>query len=242
MPTTVGSLVLFVALLTPGFVYLTRAETRLPRQKYTALRETAKVVSASLFVDSIVLGLFGAVRTAVPRLTPDVGALVRTPADYFKEHYLEVVSWGAGLLALAVGLAAVCAVPPRWTLHLLKWLDLNPLYNLVSSIERRRQSPIIHESGWGTAFLRYPECTIYVGLDLVDGSYVYGELGEFNSQLEETSDRSLQLLGPVEIRSSAPEADSMASLDVSSLIVSANQIKTIAVHYEGSDIEEEDDT
>ncbi len=240
MPTTVGSLVLFVALFTPGFVYLTRTETRLPRQKYTALRETAKVVSASLLVDSVVLGLFGAIRVAVPRLTPDIGALVRTPTDYFKEHYLEVVSWGAGLLVFAVGLAAVCAVPPRWTLHVLRWMDLKPLRNLVSSIERRRQSPIIQESGWGTAFLRYPECTVYVGLDLVDGSYIYGQLGEFNSQLEETSDRSLQLLGPIEIRSAAPEADSTVSLDVSSLIVSAHQIRTIAVYYEGSDTEDKD--
>ena len=239
MPTTVGSLVLFVALLAPGFVYLTRTETRLPRQRYTALRETAKVVSASLFVDGFVLGLFGTIRIAAPTLTPDVGAIVRSPVDYFKENYLEVVCWGAGLFVASVGLSALCAVPPAWILRLAKRITLTPIENLVSALERRRQSPIVHESGWGTAFLSDREHRIYLGLHLVDGAYVYGALGEFNSQLEETDDRSLQLLGPVKIHRESSTSEAMASMDVSSLIVSAGQIRMISVFYEEIDGEDE---
>ena len=59
MPTTIGGLLLFVVLLTPGFVYLAIAETRLPRRQYTALRETGRIVSVSLLANGFVLSVFG---------------------------------------------------------------------------------------------------------------------------------------------------------------------------------------
>ena len=57
MPTTLVGLAIFVTFLTPGFVYLVRTETRLPERRYSLLRETVTIVSVSLAVNGVILGL-----------------------------------------------------------------------------------------------------------------------------------------------------------------------------------------
>ena len=229
MPTTVSSLVVFVALLTPGFVYLARTESRLPGQQYTALRETAAVVSASLLANAVVLAMFSILRMLWPSVTPDVGSFVRAPDTYFRDHYAEVTLWSAGLLLGSVAIAAVAAVPPAWVEALLNRVDVWPAPTLRSAIARRQRAAIAPESGWGTAFYRYPDRCVHVGLRLVDGTYLYGRLLEFNPQIEENEDRSLQLMGPIEIR--PPSAEDLTMLDADVMVVSASEIKTISVHY-----------
>lgn len=126
MPTTISSLLVFVALLTPGFVYLTRSETRIPGQRHSALRETASIVSASLVTYGFVLVAFGIARWRWPDLTPDVGAVIKDAETYFEGHYLQVTFWSVALLAAACGLAAVLAVPPRWSERFFARFDFWP--------------------------------------------------------------------------------------------------------------------
>ena len=229
MPVTIGGLLLFVVLLTPGFVYLAITETRLPRRQYTALRETGRIVSVSLLANGLVLGVFGGIRSLWPTATPDVGAFVRDPGAYFRENYLEIVVWGAGLLLVSVITAASLAVLTTWSERLLARVERQPGPWFYSKIARRRRTRIAQESGWGTAFLRHPERTVYLTLRLVDGTLLYGPLREFNSQIEESDDRSLQLAGPIEMRT--PSGNELTSVDADTVIVSADQIKTIFVHY-----------
>lgn len=229
MPTTVGGFLLFVALLTPGFVYLVRTESRLPGQQYTVLRETALVVSVSLLANTLALGLLGILRMLWPGGTPDTGAIVRDPGTYFRGHYMMVTLWGAGLLLVAVAVAALIAVPPAWSGRLLARPKVWPLAAIRTAIERRQRSPIAPESGWGRAFFRYPERRVHVGLRLTDGTYLYGRLLTFSPQIEENDDRSLQLAGPVEIRT--PSAELPKPLDADVVVVSARAIKTMTVHY-----------
>jgi len=115
VPTTISSIFVFVAFLTPGFVYLTRTETRLPGRRYSPLRETATVLSASLITNSIVLAAFAVLRSTRPGDTPDVAAIIWEPRSYLQSHYVEVGLWSMALLAAATGLAAVLAVPPEWS-------------------------------------------------------------------------------------------------------------------------------
>jgi len=229
MPTTVSSIFIFVALLVPGFVYLARTESRLPGQQYTALRETASIVSASLFSNLVVLAVFGILRASWPAATPDVGAIVRDPAVYFRAHYVEVTVWSAALLMVAIGVAAIAAVPPAWSESVAARTNVWPAPALRAAVARRRRSSIAPESGWGRAFHRHPDRVVHLGLRLRDGTYLYGRLLEFNAQIEESDDRSLQLAGPVEIRT--PSADSTAPLDADAVLVGASEIKTITVHY-----------
>ena len=229
MPTTVSGLLLFVALLTPGFVYLVRTESRLPGQQYTVLRETALVVSFSLLANTLALGLFGIFRTLWPGGTPDTGAIVRDPGTYFQGHYVMVTLWGAGLLLVAVAVAALIAVPPAWSGRLLSRSDLWPIPAIRTSIERRQRGQIARESGWGSAFFRYPDHQVHLGLRLMDGTYLYGRLLTFSPQIEENDDRSLQLAGPVEIRT--PSAEAPQPMEAGVVVVSARAIKTMSVHY-----------
>lgn len=229
MPTTVSGLLLFVALLTPGFVYLVRTESRLPGQRYTVLRETALVVSVSLLANSLVLGLLGILRSLWPSGTPDTGLIVQDPGTYFRSHYVMVMLWGAGLLLAAVAVAALIAVPPAWSGRLLSRSKTWPIPAIHTAIERRQRNPIAAESGWGRAFFRHPERQVHLGLRQVDGTYLYGRLLTFSPQIEENDDRSLQLVGPVEIRT--PSAKNPEPMDADVVVVSANAIKTMSVHY-----------
>ncbi|MCY4632233.1 MAG: DUF6338 family protein [bacterium] len=229
MPTTVGGLLLFVTLLTPGFVYLAITETRLPRRQYSALRETGRIVSVSLLTNSVVLGVFGLFRSLRPRLTPDVGEFIREPSAYFRGNYLEIVAWGAGLLLASVSVAAAVAILTTWSERLLAGVERQPGPWIYSKISQRRRTRIAQESGWGAAFLRHPDRRVYLTLRLTDGTLLYGPLREFNSQIEETDDRSLQLAAPVEMRTLS--GDELTDVDADAVIVAASQIKTIFVHY-----------
>lgn len=230
MPTTIGSLLVFVAALTPGFVFLMRTETRLPGRRYTPVRETALIVSASLAAYGVVLFFFWIARGALPTHTPDVGLFILDPHAYFQDHYGEVTLWAVGLVATAVGLASVAAVPPRWSMKPISWLRIWPGPALQSYIENRhRRGPIAPESGWGVAFHRHPDQLVYVGLRLKDGTYLDGPLGMFSSQIEENDNRSIQLVRPVRIRTSS--TDKLVEWAVDAVIVAASQIKTISVNY-----------
>ena len=229
MPTTVSSLFLFVALLAPGFVFLARTESRLPGQKLSTLRETAVVVSTSLLSNLVILAGFGLLRMLWPGAVLDVGAAVRNPGEYFRDHYVEVSLWSVGVLGLSSLLAAFIATPPSWIERLLERSGSRAAGALLESVHRRRRSAIAPESGWGIAFHRYPDRIVHLGLRLRDGTYLYGRLMTFNPQIEETGGRSLQLAGPVDIRT--PSAGEINVLDADVVVVSADEIKTISVHY-----------
>ena len=232
MPTTIGSLLVFVALLTPGFVYLTRTETRLPGRRYSALRETATVVSASLTANLSVLAAFWIVRYLWPHGTPDVEALVRTPHTYFQNHPAQITLWSVGFLAVAVGLAAGAAVPPEWCLKLARRIRFWPGPPITRYVENRRShGPITTESGWGAAFNDKPDHVVYVGLRLRDGTYLDGPLLSYSSQLEENEARSIQLGKPVRVRTPSADEEDVRPWDVDVIIVAASEIKTISINY-----------
>ena len=229
MPTTVSSLLVFVAFLTPGFVYLTRTESRVPGQRYSALRETGAVVSASIVTNVLVLGLFGTSHWLWPNATPDLRALLRGPGVYLQSHYVEVALWSVGLLGASVGLAAVFAVPPAWIDGLLSRFKFWSGSPFAEAIARRHRNPIRRDSGWGTAFHDQPDFVVHLGLGLKDGTYLFGPLHYFNPQIEESGNRSLQLRRPIQIQT--PQSDKVTEWDVDLVIVSADEIKTVSVKY-----------
>lgn len=232
MPTTISSIFVFVAFLTPGFVYLTRTETRLPGRRYSPLRETATVLSASLVTNSIVLALFAVVRSMWPTITPDVGAVVRAPGTYLQEHYAHLALWSGLLLAAAVGIAAVLAVPPGWSREIASRIKVWPGPIVEAFIANRRsRSPIRPESGWVTAFSEHQDRMVFLGLRLKDGTYLDGPLRYFSSQMEESGTRDIQLGRPVRIRTASAGEGDMKHWDVDAVIVSAAEIKTISVNY-----------
>ena len=241
MPTTLVGLAIFVTFLTPGFVYLVRTETRLPERRYSLLRETVTIVSVSLAVNGVILGLFAILRYLLPTITPDAGAIVRESSTYFQSNYAEVTLWSAVLLLAATCLAAVIAVPPAWSSKCASKIRFWPGPTIATFIATRQlQGPIEQLSGWGFAFTKRPHHRVYVGLDLKDGTYLYGPLFAFSTDLEENDARSIQIGRPVKIRPPGDNITAAEDWDVDRVIVSASQLKTISVRYVPSKPEDGD--
>src|SRR5690348_8380297 len=107
MPTTLTGLLLFVVLLLPGFAYLVGKERHGTERRLSPFRETVAIVSASVTSELVALGIFAAIRTIWPSITPNVGALLIQGNLYLhgnqghRGHYQIFAAWGIGLLALA---------------------------------------------------------------------------------------------------------------------------------------------
>lgn len=212
MPSTVLGLVLFLALLTPGFVFVATREARFPAADRSPLRETAQFASASVACDAVALLLFAAARFAFPTATPDIGLLVETGTEYVKSEYRLVATW-AGiflLVASAIGFAGA-----RWLPAL--------------------RGEIVRHSAWWAAFLddrrADPDSTdVYVGLELLDGSFIGGYLLRFSVDVDETEDREITLEGPIDYQAAGRDApEELENVNVA--MISARRIRYMTVTY-----------
>jgi hypothetical protein len=222
MPTTLTGLLVFVALLLPGFTYVVGKERNGTGQKATPFRETAVVFAASVTFELIILGVFAPIRTLLPTWTPDVGALIRHGGMYLRGsaghsgHYGQVALWAAGMLAVAIAIAYVATLPR------------------VRTFAAERLGPYPHHStvsGWWLLFETWQDNRdIRVGCVLDDGSYVEGQLGSFSTDADDVPDRDLILAEPIVYR--PPGKDKPAAPYESTLVcISAGRIVTMFVTY-----------
>lgn len=235
MPTSLIGLLLFISLLTPGFIYLERRERWHPGIKYTTFRETSLVVVTSVLSLAVAAAILGLARAISPGHTPNVGAYVRVFTPYTKAHYREALVWGAVLLSLACVAASVAAIPPAF-------LGRVPFARVAAWADRRRGdgSPIVQKSGWGVAFdpprtratPRSLKVEKWITVTLTDGTLIYGMLGSKATQIEETDDRDLVIAEPYKIRPSGV-AEWPADSYKGTLVVSAKRISYFNVQYVG---------
>lgn len=230
MPTSLVGLLLFIILLAPGFAFVVRRETRFVPRTTSVFRETAAVVLASVTANGIALAGFGVIRTLVPERTPDVGRLVNGPAAYFTHHYVEVAVWGAALLAVAVLLAALAAVPPQPVIA--RWRKLPEA--LQPAWLEDLGNPIIYKSAWdrlmhlGAADYEGP-VDVWVSCELHDGTYLAGPLYSLNPDVDEDADREFIIMAPITRR--GPTSEELEELDVGALSVSARYVKYVGWSY-----------
>lgn len=217
MPSTLLGLAIFVICLAPGLVFITARQRVAPQQTVSVLRETAQLVCVSIVADIAVLALFGVVRSVWPDHTPDVGRLVRQPAEYLRQSYVSVTWWAVGLLALAALLAWAAGAGGAWRLL-------------------RLPSTAPHESAtsaWWLLFQDVPDRRVHLGCVLNDGGYVSGWLASYNTAVTETGDRDLTLSAPIRYRAKdAREATELA--DTSAVVVSARNVALLFVSYQAT--------
>ncbi|PXY17337.1 MULTISPECIES: DUF6338 family protein [Prauserella] len=207
MPSTLTGLLLFVALLLPGTVYVATVQRERPDYRPSPLREVASIGLASVVAELVTLGLFVIVDHAWPAVTPNVSQLIRQPGDYIAEHYVEVFAWAVGLLAAAGLLAGGAALVVR---------RLPAHRSLLSS--------------WWTLFNDWhPKTTRTVQCELEDGSYIEGTLADWNAQAEDSPDRDLILVGPIRYRPAG--ASTYYVHPVSTVCVAARNIRLMFVAY-----------
>lgn len=207
MPTTVTGLLLFVALLLPGLLYVTIRERNLPSPQRSVFRETATVAAVSAVAWLGGLAILAVARTVIPALTPDVGWLFRDATAYLGEEkgYRLLTAWLLGLLALALLGAGIAA--------------------RVMNGRRPHSSRI---SSWWILFERWnPKKEKHVGCLLADGSYIAGLHSSHNVSAEETPDRDIVLYEPLQYR--APGDDETVDYPASYVCLSARQIVAMFV-------------
>lgn len=217
MPSTLLGLAIFVICLAPGLVFITARQRVAPQQSVSVLRETAQLVCVSLVADFAVLALFGVARSVWPAHTPDVGRLVREPAEYLRQSYVSVTWWAVGLLALAALLtwAAGTGLPAR-------------LLRLPAGAPHESAT-----SAWWLLFREEPDRRVHLGCALGDGSYVSGWLASYSTAVTETGDRDLTLSAPIRYR--AKDAREATVLEgTSAVVVSARNVVLMFVSYQAT--------
>lgn len=214
MPTSLVGLVLFVALLTPGFTYLTTRDRLMAVRQLSPLRETATVATVSFGCDLVAVAVFAVVRGAWPHATLDVGRLVREGGPYAEQHYLALITTA---ILLLVGASAAAGLAGH----------------MMGSRTSGDSRPIEWLSGWSKAFNAAPDTYKVLHCELLDGSLISGSLLSFTPQLEETVDRSLVLTAPLTIRQ--PTDAQAQPWPNGTVVLSAGQIKHVAVAYMDED-------
>lgn len=107
MPETVGALVAFLLLITPGFAFELMRERRRPAREYTAFRETAVTVVASVAFSAAAMGVLVLLRLWQADWFPDPVTLFTEPSQYIRAHALLVLRSLLTVVLLATGFAYV---------------------------------------------------------------------------------------------------------------------------------------
>lgn len=140
------------------------------------------------------LWLFAAVRGLAPDHTPDVGRLLREPADYITSQLPYLAVWAAGIyvVALALALFAGIVMPHRRS----GIRDVSSWWLIFGDDDRStsRRWPSRRRSEGTDARARVQQ---YVGCDLIDGSYLGGYIYAYSTEVEETLDRDIVLVAPI---------------------------------------------
>jgi hypothetical protein len=223
MPTTLTGLLLFVVLLLPGFAYLVGKERVGTERRTSPFRETVSIVAASVTSELLVTVVSWPLWSRVL----DVDRLIATPAAYWRERPGLLTAWALGLLVAAV-VATYAATLPAVRRPLQWLLGAYPHPSAVS--------------GWWVLFADWPakmrrkrkgdrkgdDLVIRAACFLDDGSIVEGRVDNFNQLADDTPDRDLILVAPIERRTPTGERQ---NLDSHAVCVAARNITALAVVY-----------
>jgi hypothetical protein len=224
VPINIVGLVFFIVMLWPGLTYISVRERRYPSLKRSTFREAIDVVSASLGIASVIVGIFCLSYLLIPRWTPKPDDLLFDTRPYVQSHLPLVLIW----TALAIALSQLAAV----------FLGHGHVQRVIRKVFKRKATAAgatIHESrlsAWWLAFNQYPvtEAVPYVGCQLEDGSFVSGMLHSYARLWEDSPDRDLILRAPIRFRPAKSSADK-ALADVGMVVVSARNIQLMTVSY-----------
>ena len=224
MPGSLTGLLVAIVVLIPGYLRYALRKRIFSTRRLPRAMEAAGVIVVATVANTTVLVIYGLLRMLpfIREHSPSPSELIRDPAGYIllsDSRLAWVVAWIIGLLILASLLSAVFTIRP-WP---LKYLS-------------RFLAPTIAEtSGWYQVFMAgvpKDSSVAYVICELLDGSYVSGDLAWFNTDPEEGPDRDIVLAPPFSIHNAdgntfeSPDAD-----DLHRVVVSARDIRRIYVSY-----------
>jgi hypothetical protein len=190
VPSTLVGVLIFLALLGPGYLYVRRVERLEALHKVSPFRESISIAAVSVLCNGAALVLFAMARILLPSVTPDVGAIVRQE-PYFAANYQRVATAAIVVYVVAFLIAFVVSHP--------KVRDAD-----IWRIERVRKLigvPVLDSrSAWSRLFDVEKDDIVRAGCELDDGSWIDGWVLDWNAQPEEDSDRTLTLHEPIRVR------------------------------------------
>jgi hypothetical protein len=213
VPDTFLGLAALIFLFVPGVVYAVQADLRRPAIEQSPLRELTTIAGVGTICDVAVLTLFGIFHAICPDLTPDIGKLERSGAPYARSHLVTLSWWVIGLFVVSC---------------LLAWLLGRTWPDIANRYIARRIDP---ESAWHLLFAKTdPDALVYVGCDLIDGTFIGGYLFSYNPDPDETEDRELVLSDPITYRPIGSETATELS-QVGAMSIRAGRIRNVAVSF-----------
>ncbi|MET7708926.1 DUF6338 family protein [Micromonospora sp. NPDC005413] len=204
IPSSLLGLVLFVVLLAPGLAYVLRHERAVPAPSHSTLRETLRVVFVSVACLTFTGLLSAGLRLACPERTPNVRGLIQDPADFAREHHVQLVWWSLALITFATLLGFFSADPrllaglrqmrsKAWAQRLLgdaPIKDSSAWHQAMSDLKSRDHAAIGRKKR---------EDETFIGVQMDDGTYVRGYLVSYSPGGVEDDQREL-ILTRAEIR------------------------------------------
>ena len=226
MPTTVVSLALLVAFLSPGFVWLTQRRRIVSQQSETTLSETAKLLVVSLIVNLVALALFAIVRASWPASTPDVGKVLMGDSRYERHHFAYLVAWGAGVLLVSWVIAARLGRQGKRSRHRVGqyWPEHTAFRWIFGGVT----NPIEAKSTWEKMFEPPTGHKTVLRCKLVDGSIISGGLAYYSAQVDEDDNRAIALHPPFSWNG---EPDEESTLTTDRIVLKAANVSRIDVKY-----------
>ncbi|MFI9558889.1 DUF6338 family protein [Nonomuraea endophytica] len=220
MPASPVALLLYLALLIPGLVYVLVWERTAPHRRPTAFREAAAVVFVSVIAELVAWLLFLGFAALFPHAVPDVNRLIREGDKYAITHWVSLSWWGLALLALATAGAAGAA----W------WVAKHP-HTSTQSAWWRLFYTTPKEMAKGRTSKKPPPGwpRVQIGCTLDDGSQWSGTAYWFNQLADETPDRDLILTAPLYYQQGQ---DPVRQLDSHAVCLSARHIRALRIRYE----------
>ncbi|UKF26720.1 MULTISPECIES: DUF6338 family protein [Clavibacter] len=230
VPTTVNGIILLLVVLFPGFFYVLRREPHTPSRKFSAFRETMRVIvaSASAYFVSGTLVLVGSwfVGLWTPSAWVEVLGALQSPYRYQDAHPLRFLAGGVALVILATSLCVLCGglLPGRT----LKWLANHGTVASKKLFTHIRASRMQMGSAWWSMLESGPDRTTVVSITLHDGNTVVGDLYSYNMDADDTADRDIVLQGKVFLLKPNKEPELLPDPIA---IVSAREIKYMTLQY-----------
>lgn len=217
MPTTIVSLVIFIAFLFPGFVFFLQRGRSPVKPKLSPLVETVSFLAVSILTNLVAVVVFAAFRLVLSQHTPDIRELILDGSYYMAPRTGYLLSWGLFVLTISVGLA-----------FMLGWRSTTD--GAVSRVVLKIFPILADISAWYHVFEdQAPNGTrVYVGCDMRNGVYVCGYLAWYNTSLDDIPDRDLVLSEP-QIR--ATEGADLGPSGFQTMVVAARDIIRLHVSY-----------
>jgi hypothetical protein len=191
LPTTLSAVLIFVALLGPGYLYVRRIEVLGALYKVSPFRETVTILIVSACCNGVALALFLLVRVLFPGATLDVGAIIRGEPSYFTNNYRIVLGYSIAVYSAALIVAFGASHP---AIRASKVWQARPVRALIG------ESVLDGRSAWTRLFDADKAEIVRAACELDDGSWVDGWVYSWNAQPEEDSDRTLTLYAPIRVR------------------------------------------